>query len=133
VERFVSCQERRDPEALAQCYTLDGTAESPMYGTLVGRKAIADAYRSFFTSFPDLHVEVESMLIEPPRLAIFATSTATHVNDFFGLPGTGRRIDFRSARLLEMEGDLIKHERRIYDFTGVLVQTGVLRAKPGKV
>jgi hypothetical protein len=27
---------------------------------------------------------------------------------------------------------LIAHERRIYDFTGLLLQIGVLRAKPAK-
>jgi hypothetical protein len=31
-----------------------------------------------------------------------------------------------------MEGELIAHETRIYDFTGLLVQVGVLRAKPAK-
>ena len=70
------------------------------------------------------------MVVEPPDIAILATLTATHVNAFFGLPGTGRRIDFRLVRLLQMDGDSIKRERRIYDFTGVLVQVGVLRAKP---
>jgi steroid delta-isomerase-like uncharacterized protein len=132
VERFLQIQRSRDPAALAELYALDGTAESPMYGTLVGRDAIEEAYASFFTSFPDATAEVDSVVVEPPRLVIFSTFTATHMNDFFGLPGTKRRIDFRSARLVEIEGDLIRHERRIYDFTGVLVQVGVLRAKPAK-
>ena len=57
---------------------------------------------------------------------------ATHVNEFFGLPGTGKHIEFRLSRLLRMEGDLIAHEARVYDFTGLLVQVGVLRAKPAK-
>src|SRR5215475_8086989 len=99
VDRFIACQRQRDPAALAECYTEDGTAESPMYGTLVGRKAIQEAYRAVFTSFPDATAELESTVIEPPRLAMFSTFTATHVNEFFGLPGTGRRIDFRAARL----------------------------------
>ena len=72
------------------------------------------------------------MVVEPPDMAILATVTATHVNAFFGLPGTNRRIDFRLVRLLQMDGDLIMRERRIYDFTGILVQVGVLRAKPAK-
>jgi hypothetical protein len=34
---------------------------------------------------------------------------------------------------MKMNDDgLIEHERRIYDFTGLLVQIGVLRAKPAK-
>jgi hypothetical protein len=49
------------------------------------------------------------------------------------MPGTNRHIEFRMARLLEMnDHGLIARERRIYDFTGLLVQLGVLRAKPAK-
>jgi predicted ester cyclase len=103
-----------------------------MYGTLVGRPAIEDAYRAFFTSFPDATFEVEHVVIEPPDIAVFSAVTATHVNEFFGLPGTNRRIDFRGSRFFHMNGELIEHERRIYDFTGILVQVGVLRAKPAK-
>ena len=59
--------------------------------------------------------------------------SATHVNEFFGMPGTNRHIEFRMARLIEMDDQgLIKNERRIYDFTGLLVQVGILRAKPAK-
>ncbi|MBI3493218.1 MAG: hypothetical protein HY047_15780 [Acidobacteria bacterium] len=60
-----------------------------------------------------------------------APINATHVNDFFGLPGTNKRIEIRHSRLFQIdEAGLIAHERRIYDFTGLLVKVGVLRAKP---
>ena len=132
IDRFIAVQNRRDPAALAQFHAVDGTVDSPMYGTLAGRPAIEGAYRAFFTSFPDATLDIEHIVIEPPYVAIFTTVTATHVNEFFGLPGTNRRIDFRGSRFLHMNGDLIAQERRIYDFTGILVQVGVLRAKPAK-
>jgi hypothetical protein len=34
------------------------------------------------------------------------------------------------ALLCTLENGLIRHERRIYDFTDVLVQIGVLKIKP---
>ena len=132
VDRYVKAQHRRDPAELATFHSVDGIVESPMYGTLVGRAAIEEAYRAFYKSFPDASFELEDMILEPPNMAVFATVTATHVNEFFGLPGTNRRIDFRGARLVQLDGDLIVRERRIYDFTGILVQVGVLRAKPAK-
>ena len=64
---------------------------------------------------------------------MFKNLNATHRTDFFGLRGTDRRMEFRVARLININYDgLIEHERRIYDFTGLLVQIGVLRAKPAK-
>ena len=132
VERFLETWKRKDAPAAASFHTPDGVAESPMYGTLNGRKAIEDGYRAFFTSFPDATIQLETMVVEPPHVAVFTTLTATHVNEFFGLPGTGRRIDFRNCQLMRVENGSIVHVRRIYDFTGILLQVGVLRAKPAK-
>jgi steroid delta-isomerase-like uncharacterized protein len=133
IERYMETWHRRDASALARCHAEAAVVESPMYATLRGRQAIEDAYRAFFTSFPDAMSTVNAIVIDPPRIAMFTTVHATHTNDFFGLPGTNRRIEFKNSRLFEMdENGLVKHERRIYDFTGVLVQIGVLRAKPAK-
>lgn len=133
VERYMDIWRERAPAALADCHAPDGIVESPMYATLHGRKAIQEAYRAFFTSFPDAAHVVEAIIIDPPQVATFATINPTHANEFFGLPGTNRRIEFRISVLMTMnEQGFISHERRIYDFTGVLVQIGVLRAKPAK-
>jgi steroid delta-isomerase-like uncharacterized protein len=133
VERYLGAWTRRDPAGIAQYYASNGVAESPIYATLRGRKAIDDAFRAFFTSFPDATFEIDAILVDPPRVAIFTTVNATHVNEFFGLPGTNRHIEFRNARLMAVDDlGLIAHERRIYDFTGLLVQIGVLRARPAK-
>ena len=131
-DQYLEAFKRHDPIAIAALHTLDGIVESPMFATLRGRKAIEDAQRAFFASFPDAATSLEATVVDPPHVAMFVTMNATHVNEFFGLPGTGRHIEFRLSRLLRMEGDLIAHEARIYDFTGLLVQVGVLRAKPAK-
>ena len=74
-------------------------------------------------------IEFWQVAMQPGRPLAMGSIGPAH---FFGLPGTGRRIEFRACRLFRMEGELIEHERRIYDFTGLLVQVGVLRAKPAK-
>jgi predicted ester cyclase len=131
-DRLQEAFKRRDPVGIAGFHTPDGIVESPMFATLRGRKAIEEAQRAFFTSFPDATWTIDATVIDPPYVAMFVTMNATHMNEFFGLPGTGRHIEFRLCRLLRMEGELIAHEARIYDFTGLLVQVGVLRAKPAK-
>jgi hypothetical protein len=50
--------------------------------------------------------------------------------DFFGLAATGRKVQVAFAFVYEFRDGLIAHERRILDFTGVLVQVGVLKTKP---
>jgi steroid delta-isomerase-like uncharacterized protein len=132
-EQYLETWQRREPPVIGGFHAPDGVVESPIYATLRGRKAIEDASRAFFTSFPDATLEIDAIVIDSPRVAVFTTVNATHMNDFFGMPGTNRRIEFRNARLMLWdEQGLIAHERRIYDFTGLLVQLGVLRAKPAK-
>ncbi|MGH9143873.1 MAG: ester cyclase [Vicinamibacterales bacterium] len=132
-QRYADAWQHREPAAIAQFYASNGVVESPIYATLHGRKAIADAARAFFSSFPDAVIAADAVIVDPPHAASFTTVNATHVNAFFGMPGTNRHIEFRSAQLLEMDGDgLIARERRIYDFTGLLLQVGILRAKPAK-
>jgi len=131
-DRFVAALKQRDTAALAELYAPHGVAESPMYATRVGRQSIEDAHRSFLTSFPDFTVDVSTVLVDPPQIAFFATINATHVNEFFGLPGTNRHIEFRIAWLCTIEHGLIARDQRVYDFTGILLQVGLLRAKPAK-
>jgi predicted ester cyclase len=57
---------------------------------------------------------------------------ATHAGDFMGLPGSGKRFDIDGVQLFEMKDGLIAYERRYYDFTGMLIELGILRAKPAR-
>jgi predicted ester cyclase len=59
--------------------------------------------------------------------------TATHKGDLMGLAGTGRRYAFEGVSLFELGADvLIREERRVYDFTRLLTQLGVLRVRPAR-
>jgi len=132
VARHIEAWRRHDPAALASHHSPNGVIVSPMFATVAGRRAIEESYRSLFHSFPDWSFTIETLLIDPPKLAVIARSIATHVNEFMGLPGTHRRIEFSSARFITVEDGLIATEQRVYDFTGLLIQTGVLRAKPAR-
>lgn len=132
IERHFASLNRHDVDAVSADHSGDGIVVSPMFSTVQGRAAIEGAYRTLFKTFPDWTMSIDDLVIEAPRAAIFSTVHATHENDFFGLPGTHRRIEFPSARYMTFENGLIAHERRVYDFTGLLVQVGVLRAKPAK-
>ncbi|HKB12244.1 MAG TPA: ester cyclase [Vicinamibacterales bacterium] len=133
IETIRDAWQRRDVATLVSFHAPDGVVESPMYGTRRGHAEIDESYSAFFRSFPDAVMTVESMVVDPPNVAGFMTIGATHSAEFFGLPGTSRHIDMRVARFMRFDdAGLIVHERRIYDFTGVLVQVGVLRAKPAK-
>jgi steroid delta-isomerase-like uncharacterized protein len=119
----------RDVGALARTHAENGALESPMFGDLSGREAIATSYASLFRTFPDWTLSSEELLIDGDRVAQFFVSTATHASDFMGLPASGRQFRIEGVRLYRMGDGVIQDERRIYDFTGLLIQVGVLKSK----
>jgi predicted ester cyclase len=122
----------RDADVLGSFHAENGTLESPIFGHRRGRQAITESYRSLFTIFPDWDFQGEPLVIDGDSVVQPFTATATHVGTFMGLDGTNRRFKIQGVRLFTMANGLVQHERRIYDFTGLLIQIGILRSKPAK-
>lgn len=122
----------RDADSLGAFHAEQGTIESPMFGRRQGRPAITDSYKALFATFPDWDFLAEELLVDNDRVAQPFTATATHVGTFMGIDGTNRRFKIQGVRLFTMANGLVQHERRMYDFTGLLIQIGILRGKPAK-
>ena len=130
---FVRRQEawnRRDAAALGRDYAPEGVVISAVSGRLEGRERIAAAYRAWFTAFPDLDFRSDALVIDGDLAALFFKATGTHSGEFLGLAPSGRRFDVSGVFLYELADGQIVHERRILDFTGLLVQIGILKVKP---
>ena len=119
-----------DAASLAADHAPHGVVLSPTGGVLEGREEIERVYRVWFTAFPDLTFDSTDVLVDGDRAVLVATVTGTHDGDFFGLPASGRRVNAVCALIYTLRDGVITHERRVLDFTGVLIQVGVLKAKP---
>ena len=100
-----------------------------MFGELRGREKICDSYQVLFRTFPDWHFTAGTPLVDGHRVALPFSATATHVGEFMGLPGTNRHFKILGVRMFDLTDGRIRHERRLYDFTGLLIQVGVLKGK----
>lgn len=120
----------RDAAALAATHAVRGIVVSPTGGVLEGREEIEHVYRVWLAAFPDLQVKSEELIIDGDRVVEIAHLSGTHSGEFFGAAPSGRRVGVAAAIVVTIKDGEITHERRILDFTGVLVQVGVLKAKP---
>ena len=59
-----------------------------------------------------------------------ATLQGTDIGGFMGLPPSGKAFRVPAVFTYQLSSGKIVREQRIYDFTGVLVQIGTLKAKP---
>jgi steroid delta-isomerase-like uncharacterized protein len=119
-----------DADGLAGTHTPDGRVHSPMFGELAGREEIAVSYAKLFRTFPDWTFGDQPLVIDGDRVVQLFTATATHSAEFMGLPATGRHFKITGARMHVIKDGLIEDEQRLYDFTGLLIQVGVLKGKP---
>lgn len=130
VKRRVAAYEKRDAPALAATHAENGSVASPMGGVLEGRAEIERVYRNWFLAFPDITTLEDDLLIDGDRVVLIARAAGTHSGDLLGVPPTGRQMEIVMASLMTVADGFVVDERRIYDFTGLLVQIGVLKAKP---
>jgi steroid delta-isomerase-like uncharacterized protein len=122
---------RRDAASLAADHIADGEVHSPLAGGTVHTRAeIEKLYQAYFVAFPDLVLQHEDVLIDGERVAVFARAAGTDRGGFMGLPPTGRAVKLSIAMIYHLRDGLIAREWRVYDFTGLLVQVGALKAKP---
>jgi len=136
-EEIVSLFSRRavahgdhDVEGLASLYAESCVVESPLGGTHQGRDAIAQVLRTFFDAFPDAELSQEDLIIDGDRVVQVGTLSGTDTGGLMGMAPSRRPALVPMVMVCHVADGLIVHERRIYDFTGMLVQIGVLKAKP---
>jgi steroid delta-isomerase-like uncharacterized protein len=131
IARLLEAFIRRDIDALTELHAADGVVESPLAGGLArGREAIARVYQALFRSFPDVTLQANEPLIDGNRVVLITRLSGTDRGGFLGMVPTGRTFDIPCVLLFDYENGLIARERRIYDFTGLAVQVGAIKAKP---
>ena len=121
---------RRDIEALTALHAPDGTFDSPAYGTITGRDSIRDVYRYWYAAFPDFLLTWESALIDPPRASYFWNFHGTAAGPFFGDVKVGAKVSMIGAAEATFGDEGILAIRHVFDFSGALMRTGVLKVKP---
>jgi steroid delta-isomerase-like uncharacterized protein len=122
----------KDAAALAAAHSDDGVVQSPIFGSVRGKAEIERSYADLFRAFGDWSLEGEELIIDGHRAAQLFSVQATHTSELFGVSATHRQFKLQGVLIFEFRDGKIVHERRLYDFTGLLVQLGVIKAKPAK-
>ena len=131
LSRRAGAWRRLDIAAQLDDYADDAVVESPLAGgTMHGREQIKQVFQSYFSAFPDLTMEQGDVLVDGQRAAVLATFSGKDQGGFMGMPATGRHVTIPVVFLYEFEDGRIVRDRRVYDFTGMLIQVGSLKAKP---
>ena len=81
----------------------------------------------FHSAVPDLSWRVEDQVAEGDKVVSRYTVSGTHQGEFFGVPGTGKRIEMTGIQIdrFDESGKLVE-EWPEYDLLGVMKQIGAI-------
>lgn len=88
-------------------------------------KAQIGAFRS---AFPDLHVEIDDILVDGDRFSSRTTVTGTHDGDLMGMPPTGTKIQITAVDMGVVRDGKAAERWGGLDMYALLVQLGVIPA-----
>lgn len=131
VDQFVRAWTAEDLDALLECYDEGAELISPLLHTVRGIEAIERSHQDLFLAFSNIATEVHDVVVdvENQQAVLVFTIHATQHGDFLGFAASGRRIATPSAFVFHLKNGRIISERRLYDFGGLLMQLGILKAR----
>jgi len=92
-------------------------------GTKDGFRELVTATRA---AFPDVVVHVDDVIAEGDMVAFHDHVTATSRGEFFGVPPSGRRVEWTEIHWLRVaDGRIVEHWSN-FDQLGILQQLGAL-------
>ena len=111
------------PELLAETYVNHAPGWE---GLSTGRDGVAEVVRVMRAAFPDLHYEIEDLVVSETAVAARTTVTGTHTGPFAGLAPSGRAFRVQQITIEHLhEGRIVAHHR-VTDELSLLRQIGAL-------
>jgi len=122
VRRFVDeVWNRRNYDAAADLYS-----EDYRNGFGRGPSARAEPIRRYHHAFPDLHLDVEELIVAGDAAVLRLSFRGTDTGGYLGRPPTGRAVEEWVVAIMHFEGDKVVREWIGADKLGLFIQLGVL-------
>jgi len=112
----------RDYEAAADLY---GEKFANTFGD--GPSARIEPIRRYHEAFPDLHLDVEELIVADDTVVLRATFRGTDTGGYVGRAPTGRAVEEWVVLIMHFEDDKVVREWIGADKLGLFLQLGVLQ------
>lgn len=122
---WIEAFQAHDPEAIASWYHEEAINWQVADEPVVGRTAIEQMMRSFFTAFPDVYTHVESILIDGEWASWEWVGGGTFKNNLGTIEATGRSFEIRGCGFFHIVRGRIVLQRGYWDRASWYDQIGV--------
>lgn len=81
-------------------YIASGSVDhDPAAGQAPGPEGYEELFAGMRRAFPDLHIEVDHMMVTDDEIAMAYTVTGTHLGELMGHSPTGRTVSYRGMQI----------------------------------
>lgn len=91
---------------------------------------LRNALPKLLTAFPDLTAEFKQEMAVADRVATHWVLRGTHTGEIFGIPATGKTVQFQNINIARVEQSRIVQFNSEAGWLSVLMQIGALPVKP---
>ncbi len=112
----------RDYEAAADLYS-----EKHINTFGAGPSARVEPIRRYHEAFPDLHLDVEELIVTGDTVVLRMTSRGTDTGGYVGRAPTGRAVEEWVVAIMHFEDNRVVREWIGADKLGLFIQLGVLQ------
>ncbi|NJN94508.1 MAG: ester cyclase [Anaerolineales bacterium] len=127
VTDLVAAWNAHDLDRIAAFYAPDYEGEDVAYSTpRRGPEDIRQTMSFYLQAFPDLHITMDSLIVQDNRAALAWIGQGTHQGRLLNIPPTGRVIKVRGTTFFTIQNCQIVHGLHIWDLAGALRAIGLL-------
>jgi len=108
----------------------DFVDHSALPGFSPDKRGVINVIEMLRCAFGGLHVEIHDQVADDEKVVTRKTFRGTHTGEFFGVPPTGRPIEFGVIDILAVAGGQLKEHWCQVDFAGLM---GQITSEPGAV
>ena len=111
-------------EAFKDLVEKDSIDHDPAPGQESGPEGYIEFFTLLRTAFPDMKIEVETMVADEEQVAFAYTLTGTHQGDFNGIAATNKPIKIRGMQISKFVDGKMTERWGSSDELGILKQIG---------
>jgi len=113
------------PELAAEYLTPDVKWHGGTLGSLEGRDNVVGLLQGFIGGLPDLDAVEQDTVAQGNLVAMRLVVTATHGGPLFGVPATGKKVQWMAVDIYRMEDGKIAEEWAADDVMAIVHDIGV--------
>jgi steroid delta-isomerase-like uncharacterized protein len=113
-------------DAIDRLFAAGGVAHGLPGGSVDGPQGFRSVFTTFRGAFPDIHIDVERMVVDGDQVAVHCRVSGTHTGATLGVPPTGKKIDFCGMVIARITGGQFQEGWNCFDFLTMYQQIGVV-------